>query len=86
MWIPLLVWACTAPNPKDATEIRACVDAGIDLLVVWDSQLDEARRIAPEHFMGIGSTWAQFGTPGEILAHAIDLLGRGGESRSSHLQ
>ena len=66
-------------NPKDTTEIRACIDAGIDLLVVWDSQLDEARQIAPHHFMGIGSTWKQFGTPDEILGHAIDLMGRGGD-------
>ncbi len=66
-------------NPANAVEIRACVDAGIDLLVVWDEQLDEARQIAPEHFMGIGSTWKQFGTADEILAHAIDLMGRGGD-------
>jgi len=66
-------------NPKDATEIQACIDAGIDLLVVWDSQLDEARQIAPNHFMGIGSTWKQFATPQEILAHAVDLMGRGGD-------
>ena len=66
-------------NPANPTEIRACVDAGIDLLVVWDEQLDEARRIAPDHFMGIGSTWKQFGTTDEILDHAIDLMGRGGD-------
>ena len=34
-------------NPANATELRACIDAGIDLLVVWDSQLDECRQIAP---------------------------------------
>ncbi len=44
-------------NPKDGTELRACLDANIDLLVVWDSQLEECREIAPNHFMGIGSTW-----------------------------
>lgn len=66
-------------NPKDATEIQACIDAGIDLMVVWDSQLEEARRLAPRHFMGIGSTWAQFGTPDEILGHAVDLMGKGGD-------
>ena len=66
-------------NPANPIEIRACVDAGIDLLVVWDEQLDEARQIAPHHFMGIGSTWKQFGTTDEILDHAIDLMGRGGD-------
>ncbi len=66
-------------NPANATELRACIDAGIDLLVVWDSQLDECRQIAPHHFMGIGSTWTQFGTADEILSHAVDLMGRGGD-------
>ena len=66
-------------NPANPTEIQACVDAGIDLMVVWDEQLDEAREIAPHHFMGIGSTWRQFGTADEILAHAVDLMGRGGD-------
>jgi len=66
-------------NPANATELRACIDAGIDLLVVWDSQLDECRQIAPHHFMGIGSTWMQHGTADEILRHAVDLMGRGGD-------
>lgn len=66
-------------NPANSTELRACVEAGIDLLVVWDEQLDEAREIAPAHFMGVGSTWKQFGTTDEILAHAVDLMGRGAD-------
>ena len=66
-------------NPANATELRACLDAGIDLLVVWDSQLQECREIAPHHFMGIGSTWTQFGTAEEILRHAIELMGMGGD-------
>ena len=66
-------------NPKDSTEIRACVEAGIDLLVVWDSQIEEARQIAPHHFMGVGSTWSQFGTPHEILDHAFDMMRKGGD-------
>jgi len=66
-------------NPANPTEIQACVDAGIDLMVVWAEQLEEARQVAPHHFMGIGSTWAQLGTDDEILAHAVDLMGRGGD-------
>lgn len=66
-------------NPKDATELRACLDAGIDLLVVWDSQLEECREIAPHQFMGVGSTWKQFGIPDEILSHAVDMMGKGGD-------
>ena len=29
--------------------------------------------------MGIGSTWMQFGTADEIMSHAVDLMGRGGD-------
>ena len=66
-------------NPKDATELQACLDAGIDLLVVWDNQLEECREIAPHHFMGVGSTWKQFGTADEILSHAVDMMGKGAD-------
>ena len=48
-------------------------------IIYADPKLDEARQIAPNHFMGIGSTWRQFGTADEILAHAVDLMGRGGD-------
>ncbi len=69
----------TMSNPANAAELEVCVEAGIDLLVVWAEQLEECRRIAPSHFMGIGSTWKEFGTADEILAHAVDLMGRGGD-------
>lgn len=69
----------TMCNPANATEVQACVDAGIDLLVVSDFQMEEVRRIAPYHFTGIGSTWAQFGTPDEILSHAMDLMKKGAD-------
>lgn len=66
-------------NPKDAVEVQACIDSGIDLLVVWDSQIEEVRRVAPRHFMGVGSTWSQFGAPSEILEHAFDMMRKGGD-------
>ncbi len=66
-------------NPKDGVELKACIDAGIDLLVVWDSQIEECREIAPHHFMGVGSTWSQFGDPKEILDHAFDMMRKGGD-------
>ena len=66
-------------NPANATELRACMDAGIDLLVVWDSQLEECREIAPHHFLGVGSTWKQYGTADEILAHAVEMMGKGAD-------
>ncbi|MDJ0777519.1 MAG: 3-methyl-2-oxobutanoate hydroxymethyltransferase [Gammaproteobacteria bacterium] len=66
-------------NPANPTEIRACLDAGIDLFVVWAEQIEEAREIAPHHFMGVGSTWSQFGTTSEILDHAFEMMRRGGD-------
>lgn len=66
-------------NPSNANELRACIEAGIDLLVVWESQIDEVRKIAPHHFAGVGSTWAQFGSAQEIMDHAFDMMRRGGD-------
>jgi 3-methyl-2-oxobutanoate hydroxymethyltransferase len=66
-------------NPKDGVELQACIDAGIDLMVVWDSQIEECREIAPHHFMGVGSTWSQFGDPNKILEHAFDMMRKGGD-------
>ena len=66
-------------NPGNATEIKACVDAGIDLLTVWDSQLEEAREIAPTHFMGTAMTWSQYHTNDEILSAAITCMEQGAD-------
>ena len=66
-------------NPANVTEVQACVEAGIDLLVVWESQIEEVRRVAPHHFAGVGSTWAQFGSAGEIMDHAFDMMRKGGD-------
>jgi 3-methyl-2-oxobutanoate hydroxymethyltransferase len=66
-------------NPKDSVEVQACLDAGIDLLVVGDTQIEEVRRVAPHHFVGVGSSWSQFGTASEILDHAFDMMRKGGD-------
>lgn len=66
-------------NPANADELRACIEAGIDLLVVWESQIEEVRQIAPTHFAGVGSTWAQFGSAQEIMDHAFDMMRKGGD-------
>ena len=66
-------------NPANADELRACVAAGIDLLVVWESQIEQVRQIAPYHFAGVGSTWAQFGSAQEIMDHAFDMMSKGGD-------
>ena len=66
-------------NPANAEELRACIAAGIDLLVVWESQIEMVRQIAPHHFAGVGSTWAQFGSAQEIMDHAFDMMRKGGD-------
>ena len=69
----------TMSNPANGIELQACIDAGIDLMVVWDSQLKECREIAPHHFLGVGSTWSQFGTTDEILSHAFEMMTGGAD-------
>ena len=69
----------TMCNPANATEIKACVDAGIDLLTIWDDQIEEAREVAPNHFMGTGTTWGQYSTPDEILRSAIKCMEQGAD-------
>lgn len=64
-------------NPANNDELRACVEAGIDLFVVGADQIEDVRQIAPTHFTGVGSTWAQFGSDDEIVAHAYEAM-RGG--------
>ena len=66
-------------NPASYDELRACVEAGIDLLVVGADQIEDVRRIAPTHFTGVGSTWAQFGSEDEIVAHAYEAMRKGAD-------
>ena len=66
-------------NPVGDNETIACVEAGIDLFVVGADQIEDIRRIAPTHFTGVGSTWAQFGSNEEIMAHAFDAMRRGAD-------
>jgi 3-methyl-2-oxobutanoate hydroxymethyltransferase len=66
-------------NPGDATELRACLDAGIELLVISGNDIEAFREISPHHFMGVGSTWAQFVQAEEILDHAFDMMRKGGD-------
>lgn len=71
--------ALTMSNPANPEELQACVDAGIDLFVVGAEQMEDVRRIAPTHFTGAGSTWAQFGSDDEIVDHAFDAMRRGAD-------
>jgi 3-methyl-2-oxobutanoate hydroxymethyltransferase len=48
-------------------------------MVVWDSQIEDLRGVAPHHFMGVGSTWSQFGKAEDILEHAFDMMRKGGD-------
>jgi 3-methyl-2-oxobutanoate hydroxymethyltransferase len=69
----------TMCNPGNEGEIRACVDAGIDLLTVWDHQVEQARELAPTHFMGTAMTWGQYATADEILRAAIRCMEQGAD-------
>lgn len=66
-------------NPADRDQIVACVQAGIDLFVVGTDQIEDVRELAPTHFTGAGSTWAQFGSDDEIVAHAFEAMRRGAD-------
>ncbi|MBE1284940.1 MAG: hydroxymethyltransferase [Rhodobacteraceae bacterium] len=69
----------TMCNPANEAEILACVEAGIDLLTLWDVHLDMARDIAPTQFAGTAMNWGQFATKDEIMRHAIDCMERGAD-------
>ena len=66
-------------NPADRDQIVASVQAGIDLFVVGTDQMEDVRELAPTHFTGAGSTWAQFGSDDEIVAHAFEAMRRGAD-------
>ena len=69
----------TMCNPANETEIRACVDAGIDTIAVWDDQIAIAREIAPTHFMGTAMTWGQHKSKDDILRAAIECMEAGAD-------
>lgn len=69
----------TMCNPANEAEIRACVEAGIDTLTVWDTQLELVRDLAPAHFAGTAMNWGQFATKDEIMRHAVDCMERGAD-------
>ncbi len=69
----------TMCNPANGAEIRACVEAGIDTLTVWDTQLELVRELAPTHFAGTAMNWGQFATKDEIMRHAVDCMERGAD-------
>ncbi len=66
-------------NPADSDQIVACVEAGIDLLVVGTDQMQDVRRLAPTHFTGAGSSWAQFGSDDDIIDHAYEAMRNGAD-------
>ena len=69
----------TMANPATKEEVRACLDANIDLFVIGPRSIEELRSIAPNHFTGVGSTWAQFGSNEEIIEHAFESMRRGAD-------
>ena len=69
----------TMTNPANAEEARACVEAGIDLFVLGNKEIEPFREVAPTHFMGAASIFAQFGSKEEIIDDAFDKMRRGAD-------
>lgn len=66
-------------NPANNEEAKACLEAGIDLFVIGTRQIEDFRQIAPKHFIGAASKWAQFSSTAEIMDHAFDAMRRGAD-------
>lgn len=66
-------------NPANDAEVKACLDAGIDLFVVGGDQIEDVRRLTPHHFTGVGSSFAQFGSAQEIMDHAFEMMRKRGD-------
>ncbi len=69
----------TMCNPANKEEIKACLEAEIDLFVIGPRSIEELRSVAPTHFTGVGATWAQFDSNKEIMAHAFNSMRRGAD-------
>ena len=69
----------TMSNPANEEEIKACVEAGIDLFVIGPRDIEMVRSITPSHFTGVGSKWAQFGSNDEIIADAFNSMMKGAD-------
>ena len=69
----------TMSNPANSKEVEACVQAGIDLFVIGPRNIEDVRLVAPNHFTGVGSKWAQFGSNEEIMSDAFNSMMRGAD-------
>lgn len=65
--------------PTNRAELKACVEAGIDLFGVGANQMKDVRRIFPTHFTGADSIWAQFGSDDDIISHACETIRNGAD-------
>ena len=69
----------TMSNPANEEEVKACVEAGIDLFVIGPRDIGMVRSVAPSHFTGVGSKWAQFGSNQEIMDDAFKAIMKGAD-------
>ena len=69
----------TMANPANKEEIKACVEAGIDLFVIGPRSIEELRSLAPMHFTGVGTPWAQLDSHDEIMTHAFSAMRKGAD-------
>ncbi|KIC08849.1 hypothetical protein RA19_18500 [Leisingera sp. ANG-M1] len=65
--------------PGNASELDACVEAGIETLTVLDSDLVEFRERAPTTFMATSMAWSQNKTKDDILRHAMTCMEKGAD-------
>ena len=69
----------TMCNPSNKEEIKACVDAGVDLFVIGPRSIEELRSVAPTHFTGVGTPWAQLDSHEDIMRHAFNAMRKGAD-------
>lgn len=70
----------TQTTADNAEEAAACEAAGIDLISIWDSDIDEIRKGASETFVTGGIGMTAYHTPDEILRAAIIVAEKGADA------
>jgi len=66
-------------NPANTLEAKACTEAGIDLLSIWDKHVPEIRAACGDRFIIAGGAWSEYATPDDILRASIECLTSGAD-------
>lgn len=70
----------TQVSALNGDEAAACVEMGIDLITIADTDIDEVRTAAPETFVTGSQTMVQYMTEDEALAAAIRTAEKGADA------